>query len=225
MCDLLSFFFPSFCVGCGALGGYVCSTCFRLIKKNKDESCFYCGKKSPLGLTHVKCRKREGIDGWWVPYKYEASFKRILIGAKYKRAHLILQSLLNHDSPPLYRAIWRWKKVLDPIIVPVPLSAQRMRERGFNQSLIIGEHLASRTGIPIGEILIRIKNTPHLAKMKDRGMRKKAARHAFRFVGAEVPRAVLLVDDVITTGATIGECARSLKRAGVETVLAFSLAK
>lgn len=225
MCDILSFLFPCFCVGCGSLGSYFCSNCKAVLKKNRGESCLYCGKRTALGLTHVRCKKRKGVDGWRSIYRYDAPFKKVLIGAKYKKARLVLESLLKQDDIGTYKTIWRWKKLFDPTIVPVPLNGRRLDERGFNQSSIIGQHLSSRTGIPHKELLIRSKNTPHLAQMEDKYERRRAVRRAFCYVGKEIPQSVILVDDVITTGATIGECARTLKDAGVKNVLAFSLAK
>lgn len=225
MCDLLSFLFPSFCVGCGAVENHFCSSCKMALKTKKGEDCFYCGRKSMYGLTHTACKKRGGVDGWVATYKYDALFKKVLTGAKYKRAFLVLDSLLKQDDITSYKTIWRWKKLFDPTITPVPLNVRRLDERGFNQSSIIGRHLSSRTGMVYKELLLREKNTLHLAQMKDPKERKKAIHNAFRYIGKEVPSSVIIVDDVVTTGATIGACARVLKEVGVKNVLAFSLAK
>jgi ComF family protein len=115
--------------------------------------------------------------------------------------------------------------MFNPVIVPVPLHFQRERARGFNQSQIIAGHLARKTDLPLKNILIRTKNTEHLANIKGNNKRREMVKNAFQYVGEEVPRAVLLIDDVITTTSTIGECVKTLKKSGVETVLSFSLAK
>lgn len=225
MCDIFSFLFPSFCIGCGALGNYFCPTCRSLLKTNKRHNCFYCEKRSALGLTHVGCRKKGCVDGCGSIYRYDRLFKKIIIDSKYKSAHLILGDLLKQDEILLYKTIWKWKNLFDLVIAPVPLNAKRQDERGFNQSEIIAKHISSRTGVPYKELLLREKDTPHLARMKTPNERKRAIRHAFRYMGRSAPHSVLLIDDVITTGATIGECSRVLKGVGVKNVLAFSLAK
>lgn len=225
MCDLLGFLFPSFCLGCGALGSYVCPICKKELKRKKEDICLYCGKKSALGLTHRKCKKKGGLDGWTSMYKYDAPFKKILIASKYKKARLVLEGLLKQDALLQYKNILRWKVLFSPAIVPVPLHPQRLDERGFNQSSVIARHIASRTRIPYEKLLNRVKNTPHLAQINDSSKRKSTIKSAFRFVGKRIPKSVLLVDDVLTTGATMGECARILKKAGVKNVLGFSLAK
>lgn len=225
MCDLLSFLFPPFCAGCGAVGNHFCSNCKTALKTKKGESCFYCGRRSVLGLTHTACIKRRGVDGWVATYKYNSSFKKMLIGAKYKRAFLVLESFLKQDGVSSYKTIWRWKKLFNPVIVPVPLYARRLDERGFNQSSIIGQHLSSRTGIEYEELIVREKDTQHLAQMKDPTERKREIHNAFRYIGKKTPQSAIIVDDVVTTGATIGACARVLKEVGVKNVLAFSLAK
>lgn len=225
MCDLLGFLFPSFCLGCGALGSYICPACKKELKRKKEDTCLYCGKKSALGLTHIKCKKRGGLDGWTSMYKYDPSFKRVLVAAKYKKARLVLEELLKQDNLLQYKNILRWRTLFSPIITPVPLHPQRLDERGFNQSSTIAKHIASRVGMPYEELLSREKNTPHLAQMNDSFKRKSTIKGAFRFVGKRVPESILLVDDVLTTGATMGESVRTLKKAGVKNVLGFSLAK
>jgi len=107
----------------------------------------------------------------------------------------------------------------------VPLHAQRIKERGFNQSDIITDIYSGMVGIPTGVFLERVINTDHLAAIGDKNKRKLHIHGAFKYRGVSPPSAVLLVDDVITSGSTILECSRTLKENGVQTVLAFSLAK
>ncbi len=222
---MLSILFPKFCIGCGFVGDYICTDCFKKILIIKNNRCIYCGKNGTLGLTHVACRKTKGIDGCVSFYKYSSLIKDVIVQSKYRRAHLVLSSLLGAASPSFYKTIWKWKKMFSPVVVPIPLHSQRELERGFNQSNIIGNHIAKTISLPIKNILIRTKNTKHLANIKNDNDRRMIINNAFKYVGEGVPETALLIDDVITTNSTVGECAKVLKKFGVRTVLAFSLAK
>jgi ComF family protein len=108
---------------------------------------------------------------------------------------------------------------------PVPLHWMRRMERSFNQSAILGRALARElhreTAFPVTK---RIRNTPSQTAYTFRE-RSQNVRDAFKIVNRkELPKSILLIDDVVTTGATVNECARTLKQAGVEWVGAFAFA-
>lgn len=120
------------------------------------------------------------------------------------------------------------------IIVPVPLSAEKMRIRGFNQSELLAERMGELLNLPVAKCLLRSIDTPSQSKLTKRG-RQDNIRGAFninRLVGPpDGPGAierrygkVLLVDDILTTGATAGECSRVLLRAGAESIGVITLA-
>ncbi len=103
-------------------------------------------------------------------------------------------------------------------IVPVPLHPKRMRERGYNQSLIIAEELGRRYGIPVRDTLLkRIRNT-QMQSMTSREERHQNVKDAFRASKRCKGLSIILVDDVITSGSTSEECAGALKAAGADKV-------
>jgi len=111
--------------------------------------------------------------------------------------------------------------------VPVPLHAARLRWRGFNQAALLGAAVARRTGHPIQvNALIRTRAT-ETQTAKERGERYRNVRGAFsvRKPAAMLNRRILLVDDVMTTGATVDECARTLIAAGARRVDVLALAR
>lgn len=221
---IMELFFPRFCVGCGYLGTYVCHSCETALERVKKNSCYYCDKASPFGLTHPGCKKKDGIDGHLSLYLYTGLFKKILHESKYKGAHQVLTTLLSLNELCKQREILIWKQLFSPLVVSVPLHTNRLKQRGFNQSEIIAEKFTS-AGFTIGSCLLRVGDTPHLANIKNKNTRKHQIRSAFKFKGEYIPRSVVLVDDVITSGATLLECAKTLKQKGVQTVLTISLAK
>ena len=218
-------FFPRFCMGCGYIGAYVCLPCELKMKRLQKSLCFYCEKPSFLGLTHPKCKKEKGIDGHISLYQYDGLFKKLLQESKYRGAHLVLRSLLDFPQLAIMQELCRWRSIYNPCVVSVPLHPQRVKERGFNQSDIVTKHYFMSERFMRGDILKRIINTDHLANIGNKMKRRRHIRGAFVYQGDAIPKTVLLVDDVITSGSTVLECARVLKEKGVQNVLAFSLAK
>lgn len=111
------------------------------------------------------------------------------------------------------------------LIVPVPLTAQRLRERGFNQALEIARALGRRWQVPVAaELCAKTRDTVPQTRLPWK-QRRKNIRGAFVVMGNPAGLHVAVVDDVLTTGATLGELARNLKRAGAATVTAYVIAR
>ena len=112
------------------------------------------------------------------------------------------------------------------LIVPVPLHPARQRERGFNQAELLAEALHRRSGIPVGDLLQRTRYTTTQTQF-DRSERMENLRGAFRLRRSGDVRGLrmLLVDDVLTTGSTLSECACVLRRGGARSVYATTAAR
>jgi ComF family protein len=110
-------------------------------------------------------------------------------------------------------------------VVPVPLHRLREWHRKFNQAALLADEYSKISGISVWRGLLKHKRTPAQSSLSNLG-RKKNLRGAFLCkAGVPVPRRILLVDDVITTGSTIAECARVLRQAGAKKVYALSVAR
>jgi len=111
----------------------------------------------------------------------------------------------------------------DVVLCPVPLHWTRRFSRGFNQSALLATELSQRRGLPVRDLLKRVRATGSQAK-RHRAERLTALGSAFRCVVSDPPESVVLVDDLSTTGATLDECAKVLKAAGVRRVEAWVIA-
>jgi ComF family protein len=113
-------------------------------------------------------------------------------------------------------------------ILPVPLYKKRQRERGYNQAAILARNLAQRYRLNfIQNNLIRIRHTEAQWSIKERGQRQANVKNAFRlrFPSQVQDQHLILIDDVFTTGATVNECAKTLKKAGAKSVLVLTVAR
>jgi ComF family protein len=114
---------------------------------------------------------------------------------------------------------------LPDLILPVPLHRQRLRVRGFNQSLEIARPIGRHFGIPVTSRLCRrVRATPAQTGL-DRKTRRKNLRQAFQLNGGVQGQAIALLDDVVTTGSTVTELARLLKRSGASRVDVWAVAR
>lgn len=115
------------------------------------------------------------------------------------------------------------------VLIPIPLHPARLRQRGFNQAGHIAKALQKATGIPTCEdVLYRVRNTPAQVTMRKRSDRLENVNNVFRvkaFKGFPKNTLCILVDDVMTTGATLQNAAKALKQSGFKSVWAITLAQ
>ncbi len=225
---LLDLIWPKKCVNCGRMGSYVCESC-KVGLWEEEQICPACRRASRYGLVHKYCYKSYGLDGLTCLWAYDGVAKKIIKKAKYKYFYDVLGELLVNSSEFMDRPEFNYvARFLEgkPIVVPVPLHEKRYRERGFNQAEVIAKSFAARHKLACnGHLLVRIKDTGHQAG-REREARLEAVKNAFVLSAkGYVPSAVLLVDDVWTTGATMSECCRVLKIVGVKKVWGLVLAR
>jgi ComF family protein len=113
------------------------------------------------------------------------------------------------------------------LLMPVPLHPDRLREREFNQALLLADRLNRRLRLPlVHDNLIRLRRTPPQTTLR-RSARRKNLRRSFTVLRPESieDRRILLVDDVMTTGTTVNECAKALRKAGAGDVYVYTLAR
>lgn len=221
---LQRFILPHHCLLCGAAGDDgldLCRECARELPRNRS-CCARCALPLPEAAALCgQCQRRPPPwDAAWVPFRYAWPLDRLESRFKFSAnlaAGRVLASLWLRE--PLPTAVPAW-------VLPVPLHHARLRQRGYNQALELARPLAERLGCALRlDGLIRQRAT---AAQTELGalQRRRNVRGSFAVAERMAwPPHVALLDDVMTTGATLAECARVLKRVGVQRVDVWALAR
>ena len=221
----LDLLFPKRCVSCKKLGAYICKDCFSKIEFLEHPVCPVCQRQAFEGKTHPGCRGRYRPDGLVVACKYSGPVRAAIIKVKYKWIYDIEKVLVDL----IVDVLWKFDLPKDIILIPVPLHSSRKKWRGFNQSEVLARTLAERFKAPFSDCMDRIRETKSQVGFK-RDARKENVKDAFalRFAQGKPFQAsgrnFILVDDVYTSGATMAECCRILKKAGAKSVWGIAVA-
>ena len=179
--------------------------------------------EAPLRPTGVCALCRSGAAMYQAVYSYgfyEGALRKLVHLFKYQRIATLAEPL----GQLLVAALPRGERF--DVIVPLPLHWWRRYRRGFNQAALLAKPISRATGWPVEPLLRRVKNTPAQAGLT-RAARRRNVAGAFRAASAERLRGqrVLLIDDVLTTGATAAAAAATLRRAGAARVAVLTLAR
>ena len=226
--------FPSRCKVCGRwleipFEKAVCAVCLSSLSPDPGPICPCCGAFFDGGGEPHYCASCLDAPPPFSLHRslgrYRGVLKELVLLYKFRGYSLLGRVLADKTRTALggEDALW-WG---DPLLVPVPLNPVRERERGFNQSLILARELAGRSGLEVGRrVLVRTRDAPPQSTLHA-AERARNVRGLFA-VGSGPPlrgRAVIVVDDVYTTGATLKECAEVLARAGAAEVRGVTLAR
>jgi ComF family protein len=236
--QLVDIILPRHCYHCGQPIGSVgqesfCHSCWSLIRLIKPPYCPCCGDlfQSPLALTYspeYRCgtcrREPPAFDHARAIGHYEGPLQQAIHLLKYRGklglAQPLLQLAITHIDA-------HFPGFTFDAIIPVPLHRERLMQREFNQAAAVAKGLARYLDVPLLErVLVRVRSTRPQVELSGRE-RRQNVRQAFAVtnVAPLEDKQVLVVDDVFTTGATLGEIARTLKVAGAARVDVFALAR
>ena len=191
--------------------------------------CAVCQRAAIGGLRHPACKTSVTIDGVFSTLVYKNVVKRLVYQFKYRPYLRNLEGLLTEF---FYEGLIQ-KELFYPllkkenILVPIPLHSTRKKQRGYNQAQLLANGLSRKFDLPVREILSRVRNTKTQVNLSQKE-RLENIKGAFAITNAlmdvkKIPY-VLLVDDVTTSGATLKEAAKVLKKAGVRKVWGLTLA-
>jgi len=240
---LLDLVFPPFCAVCRAplddrRRGPLCAQCWAALERIGPPWCRLCGVPAAAALgaggsgparprEHLcsSCRSRAPVFAYArAATRYGDVVREALHALKFKGRRplaAVLADLLL-EAPEM-----RLPLGLPDLLVPVPLHRRRRRERGFNQASLLAHRIGRAWGLPVADdVLARVVATPSQTALEARA-RRANVRGAFRLRRPEAVagRHVVVVDDILTTGATVSECALTLKAGGAATVGVLTIAR
>lgn len=211
---------PDDCVVCGDEGSLLCEACRISELIVPAPACFRCGAVSRGGVTCQKCRKSSPLSFVWAASSYEGPAKELVALYKYQSKRSAASPLASAmmgvvDRPTLDKCL----------VTSIPTSSRRIRQRGFDHARRLAEEIAKSSPFDYHKLLLREFDVHQVGATK--AIRRQQVAGMFEVLDAQKVRGgtVLLVDDVLTTGATLEEAARTLKRAGAKEVGAVVFAR
>lgn len=212
---ILDIVFPVKCVFCGKKGTDLCLECLRGAPEAERESAKWI---FPLyDYRHPTIKK----SLWFFKYKGKKRLARVF-------AEILYDKILEEISE-----LSVLENFINIVLIPIPLSSKRYRERGFNQAELICRELIKINHLRCGadwtlenNILIKPKETEHQAQIEDRQTRLKNIIGSYSVKNAEKIKGknIILIDDITTTGATLSEAKKILKQTGARKIIAFTVA-
>ncbi|HNW28085.1 MAG TPA: ComF family protein [Spirochaetota bacterium] len=224
LCLLPDILFPSRCAGCGApvsrRSHSLCGSCAESITV-VENTCPVCS--APLsGPRCGLCADRH----WYITKnitisEYAGTMKNVICKMKFGKVRALHAALGHLALHELARSA-----ITADVITWVPMNSRKQWERGFNQSKLISKFVSKKTGIPCRRLLREKRGAGTQRKL---GLRDRFIHSLDRYeaAGSEIRdvKNVLIIDDVCTTGATLNECARQLRKAGIDRVFSLTIAR
>lgn len=213
---LLSIITQKECLVCNHSGEIVCRSCWQTEFKLRTPTCFMCNALSDIGKTCPKCRRKSSLNGVTTNYRLVGPMQDLIYGFKYygnrEIASFVAQNIIT-----------RLPKVKFDCITYVPATGKSQRKRGYNQAELLARHVAKQNGLPLKPALLRLRHTDQIGL--GRAQRFESVKDNFVARGKFEGKNILIVDDVITTGATLSECASVLKASGAKKIWGLTIAK
>lgn len=211
--NILDILFPKSCCICSKNGEYMCERCRKTLKRNLPE-CYICRKISQHYKTHSKCKDTHTYDSVFVGWEYNNISSTILKKFKYGGAYDVENTLLSMADSVL-KDFSYIQNLKNSLVIPVPISNNRLRDRGFNQTAELAKHISSFFNFNfVDDLIMNIGDSDEHQALKDREERKLNTSNKFivnENYDLSMYDCVIVVDDVITTGSTIEQISKKIR--------------
>lgn len=212
---LLDLLLPPACSACGRLGAVLCGACVRGFRAPSQQEDRFIAADPGIVVG-------DQLTLAIAAFAYDGSLRRALQRLKYAGTARVAAALATAALPTLQALL----AITGPVpLVPVPLYRERERERGYNQAALLADRLGASASLPVAALLVRQRATSKQHRL-DRAARLQNLVAAFGVARDErVPPVAILVDDILTTSATMEACSSVLRAAGSERVYGFAIAR
>lgn len=232
---LLDLCYPRDCYFCHKPAGdegYICTSCLERLSLHRNPACIRCGVESTLlegeDFTCSDClRHPPAINRTFIVARYEHAFRDLIHTFKYRKGLWLAEDLGRYLLATYLERIQGAGIQIDAII-PVPMQRAKRRKRGYNQTELLTAYLARHLQLPVLKHALKRVRTNVISQTRlHRSERLQNAKRAYRLAHNIdlTGKTILLVDDVVTTGATCNACAEHLRTAGAEAVYVLALAR
>lgn len=222
--DIFDFLYPKHCINCKKSGKYLCKKCLRKMPFSRSI-CYKCRNFSTSGATHSFCLRKNNLNGIYSIWSYQGVVGQAIKKIKYHFSSDLAEELIDefvkqYNHKPL--------SLTSPVLVSIPLHPSRKRWRGFNQSELLGKLVAEKLNWDFEpNLLLRTKNTKPQVDLNGKA-RHQNVKNIFSLNPKDKfnlkSREVVVFDDVATTGSTLHEAGKVLKKNGAKTVWGMTVA-
>ena len=210
---------PHQCIACGLEGSLLCVLCLGAAGDPLPPRCAGCHKLSEASQTCKSCKQWLVVDSVFVATAYEGIYEDLLFALKFdckRQAAEPIAKIMSKSAIDINK---------EAVLCPVPTAPSRIRQRGFDHTKLITKKISKNLNMEINSFLSRNTNTRQFGASRANRLRQME-NEFYLAKGSEVKnKDIVLIDDVITTGATLSGCARILKKSGAKSVRAIVFAQ
>ena len=220
--------FPPVCAGCGRAGFSFCPTCEQAVEPVPEPRCASCGRPQPVPMERCShCRRHAGgpLLKMRAAALHTHPLREAIHALKYEGRTELAEGLARYLTAAYADPIWRALPRPIDAVTPVPLHPARLAERGYNQSALLAAAFCAVNDLPCRPAwLARARETRQQVGLSP-VEREANVAHAFIADPGAAGKVILLIDDVLTTGATMRACAAALEAAGALAVYGLTLSQ
>ncbi len=212
---LLNIIAPDECLVCGKEGLCLCPKCALSTLVAKKPACVVCNRLNNTGKTCSGCYNKTKLSGASISYRFEGQTKELIYAMKYLGKRSVARYLAG-QLPAI-------KNSADMILSYVPSDGKTRRQRGYDQAELLARSYAKLNGLQFATVLTRACHTKQVGLSRAR--RLQNIQGNFVCYKDVAGKSIVLIDDVITTAATVSECSKTLKESGAKRIWALAIAK
>jgi ComF family protein len=210
---------PHICFACGREGSLLCTSCLETAGEPIPPRCVGCHQLSPDFTTCKSCRSWMQVKAVYAATLYEGFYERLIKALKFDAQRQAIEPIA-HIMADMMGGFGS-----DILLCPLPTAPARIRERGFDHTKLLATRLAALSNREYQSLLLRRTNVRQLGSSRAKRLEQMEQEFYIRSNQSIIGRKILLIDDVVTTGASLSAAAKVLKKAGAKQVQALVFAQ